>query len=749
MTEEIEETSKKSERKVSIPESLKEKEELKKSETISVQEIYSVISSYFPENQFDEFLLNYISNMIYLDNPDNESDLKALIGDYLEDKIKYPENKKEEIIKKIYKQLYKDRNKISRKAIIAEQLIRPIKLSEISVGSKNKINSINFDTNALTFQIDKLYTDTVVGQEEKKEYVTDKNKIKEMNDFMEMMKKEKMMAMSDVEINHDRNESHKVDINIPAFTIHIGGKTLLEDANLKIAYGRRYVLIGRNGVGKTTLLNHIARKEIDGIPKHIQIVHVEQEVIINDNELLNEVLSCDKQRLDLLDEFDEINKSLEKEKDESEIKRLTKKLEKVNSKLEEIGANEAENKAKFILLGLGFKEEDFTKKTKDFSGGWRVRISLAKALFIMPDLLLLDEPTNHLDMNAVMWLEDYLLNWPYTLVIVSHAKDFINNIATDVIHLTNQKLIYYKGNYLDFERDRAEKIKQNHRLHEAQVKKMAHMQEFIDRFRYKAKRANLVQSRIKQMNKMEIVEEILQDPSCIFVFPEPTKINPPVLRLDNADLGYNGKVIVGKVNLNVDMSSRIALVGANGSGKTTLLKGLIGDIIPIKGLCYRHGKLRLGLFRQHHVDQLDLELSPLEELQKYYPDVETDKIRGHLSQFGIGGNLSLRPNYLLSGGQKSRVALALIMLSNPQILLMDEPTNHLDLDAINALIVALSSYDGGLLIVSHDQNFVEQVCTQIYMIENGHLKQFRGNFNDYRKYLRAQTDKNKLFKLNK
>ena len=723
MSEENQEPQQKKERKVSIPESLKQNEKLKSTEVISVQEIYSVISSYFPENQFDEFLLNYISNMIYLDNPENENDLKALIGDYLEDKLKYPENKKEETIKKIYKQLYKGKNKVGRKAIIAEQLLQPIKLSDISVGSKNKINSIN------------------------KEYVSDKNKIKEMNEFMEMMKKEKMMAMSDVQINHDRNESHKVDINIPTFTIHIGGKTLLEDANLKIAFGRRYVLIGRNGVGKTTLLNHIARKEIDGMPKHIQIVHVEQEVIINDNELLYEVLSCDKQRLDLLNEFDEINKALETKKDESEIKRLTKRLEKVNSKLDEIGAHEAENKAKFILLGLGFQEQDFTKKTKDFSGGWRVRISLAKALFIMPDLLLLDEPTNHLDMNAVMWLEDYLINWPYTLVIVSHAKDFINNIATDVIHLANQKLTYYKGNYLDFERDRAEKIKNNHRLHEAQVKKMAHMQEFIDRFRYKAKRANLVQSRIKQMNKMEIVEEILEDPTCIFVFPEPTKINPPVLRLDNADLGYNGKVVVEKINLNVDMSSRIALVGSNGCGKTTLLKGLVGDILPMKGLCYRHGKLRLGLFRQHHVDQLDLELSPLEELQKYYPNIETDKIRGHLSQFGIGGNLSLRPIYLLSGGQKSRVALALIMLSNPQILLMDEPTNHLDLDAINALIVALGSFDGGLLIVSHDQNFVEQVCTQIYMIENKHLKQFRGNFNDYRKYLRAQTDKNKMFKL--
>jgi ATP-binding cassette subfamily F protein 3 len=732
------------EKKISIPESIAPKQE---KEGVTEKEIYSVIQSYFPNNQFDDFILDYISKMIYLDHPENESDLKALVGDYLEDKLIYPENKKEEICSKIYKQLYKDKSKLSRRAIIAEKLKQPIKLSEISVGSKNKINSINFDANALTFHIDKLYTETVTGLEQKKEYVADKNKIKEMNEFMETIRREKLLAMTEVEINHDKNESHRIDINIPTFTIHIGGKTLLEDATLKIAFGRRYVLIGRNGVGKTTLLNHIARKEIDGIPKNIQIVHVEQEVIINDNELLYEVLSCDKERLDLLNEVEEVNNAILKEKNEKELKKLSKKLVDVNKRLEEIDANEAENRAKFILLGLGFKEEDFTKKTKDFSGGWRVRISLAKALFVMPDLLLLDEPTNHLDMNAVMWLEDYLINWPYTLVIVSHAKDFINNIATDIIHLTNQKLNYYKGNYLDFERERTEKIKQNHRIHEAQVKKMEHMQEFIDRFRYKAKRANLVQSRIKQMNKMEIVEEILEDPTCIFIFPEPTKINPPVLRLDNADLGYNGKVIVEKINLSVDMSSRIALVGANGCGKTTLLKGLVGDLIPMKGLCYRHGKLRLGLFRQHHVDQLDLELSPLEELQKYYPNLETEKIRGHLSQFGIGGNLSLRPNYLLSGGQKSRVALALIMLNNPQILLMDEPTNHLDLDAINALVVALSSYEGGLLIVSHDQNFVEQVCTQIYMIENKRLKQFRGNFNDYRKYLRSQSDRNRQLKL--
>ena len=201
-----------------------------------------------------------------------------------------------------------------------------------------------------------------------------------------------------------------------------------------------------------------------------------------------------------------------------------------------------------------------------------MRISLAKALFVMPDLLLLDEPTNHLDMNAVMWLEDYLNNWPYTLIIVSHARDFIDNVATDIIHLQNKKLTYYKGNYTDFEKTRNDQIKLNHRLHEAQTRKIEHIQEFIDRFRYKAKRAGLVQSRIKQLNKMEIVKEILDDPSCIFIFPKPDKINPPVLRLDKADLGYNGKTILEKVNLNIDMNSRIALVGANGSGKNNITK---------------------------------------------------------------------------------------------------------------------------------------------------------------------------------
>jgi ATP-binding cassette subfamily F protein 3 len=712
------------------------------SQTLTQGEIISILKPYFPREQYDENVLSYISNMIYTDMPENETDLKFLIGDYLDDGNKYIESSKTKILKEINTLLHKNGVKGARKAIIAEKLEDPTRLCDIQVGSNNTITSLNFDPLSLTFNVEKLYAKGMIqGNAKITEFYIDPSKKKAMEEYLEEMRRQKELS-EDYSIHHIKDESHKVDINVPSFTIHIGGKTLLNEAELKISFGRRYVLIGRNGIGKTTLLNHIVRKEIDGIPKQLQIVHVEQEAIMSENKLIDEILLCDRERTKLLNESNEINEKILNEKNEEKIKNLTNKLVEINNRLEEIDASSAENKAKFILLGLGFHESDFNKKTKNFSGGWRMRISLAKALYVMPDLLLLDEPTNHLDMNAVMWLEDYLLNWPYTLVIVSHAKDFIDSIATDIIHLQNQKLTYYKGNYTDFDKARTEQLKLNKRLHEAQTKKIEHMQEFINKFRYKAKRANLVQSRIKQMNKMELVEEILEDPMSIFVFPEPEKISPPVLRLDNADLGYDNNIIIEKVNLNVDMTSRIALVGANGCGKTTLLKGLNGDINPISGLCFKHSKLRLSVFAQHHVDQLDLELSPLEQLQKYYPDTDINVIRSQLSSFGISGNVALRPNYLLSGGQKSRVALSLIVMNNPQIILMDEPTNHLDLDAINALSIALNSYEGGLLIISHDQNFVERVCNQIYMIENKKCKQFRGNFNDYRRYLRIQTEKN-------
>lgn len=703
---------------------------LSKPNTVTIDQIKTIFQPYFSANQFEDFFFDYIANMILEDQPDNEHDMKNLIGDYLSDQLRYGEDKKHAICKDILEQLYKLGFKGERKAILAERLDKAVKLGELKVGSENTITSLNFDPNSLTFEKHKLYAQDIQNVSQR-EYVVDSEKVEAMEKHLEEVRKMKE-SVAEITIHHDRDESHKVDIIVPNFTISIGGRTLIEDASLKISFGRRYVLVGRNGIGKTTLLNHVVRKEFDEIPKHLQILHVEQEVVSSDRTLLEEVLSCDVERTRLLKELEEVNVALQT----SDDKKLTEKMIHISKRLQDISADEAESKAIGIIRGLGFYSDDLNKPTKNFSGGWRMRISLAKALFVQPDILLLDEPTNHLDMNAVMWLEDYLNTWPYTLVVVSHARDFINNVATDIIHLTNQKLYYYKGNYDDFEKSRSERAKLLSRQKTAQTKKLEHMQSFIDKFRANAKRASLVQSRIKAMNKIEIIEEIMEDPTCIFVFPVPEKLNPPILRLDNVDLGYGQTPILNKVNFSVDQSTRVAVVGPNGAGKTTLLKCLTGELQPSSGILYRHNKLKLAMFTQHHTDQLDLELSPIEQIAKLYPDLATEVIRSHLSSFGITGNLALRPIYLLSGGQKSRVALATIVFKNPHILLMDEPTNHLDIDAVNSLALALNSYNGGLVIVSHDQHFVESVCNQIYVVKDKKCSYFKGNFTEYKNYLR-------------
>lgn len=706
--------------------------------SVSAEQVKEIFYKYFTKDHFETSFFDYIANMLLEDQPDNEMDMMNLVGDYLSDKLTYSDDKKHFICKEIFECLIKIGFKGERKAIIAEKLNRAVKLSDVKVGSANTITSLSFDPNLLTLEKDKLYAAGMQNDKSIGQYVQDKEKVEAMKKHMAEIKKVKEAA-PEILIHHDRDESHKVDIIIDSFTISIGGRTLIDDAQLRIAYGRRYVLVGRNGIGKTTLLNHFSRKEIDGVPKHLQILHVEQEVIANDTPLLDEVLTCDLERCRLLKELDELQEKLNSTSESD--KNTTDRLIEVNKRLQRIDADEAEFKAKTILIGLGFNEEDLYRPTKTFSGGWRMRISLAKALFTQPDVLLLDEPTNHLDMNAVMWLEDYLNSWPYTLIVVSHARDFINNVATDIVHLTNSKLYYYKGNYDDFERSRSERAKLLAKQKVSQDKKMDHMQSFIDKFRANAKRASLVQSRIKALNKLEIIEEILEDPTCIFVFPVPEKLNPPILRLDNVDLGYNSNLILSKANFTVDMSSRIAVVGPNGAGKTTLLKCLTGELQALGGVVYRHNKLKLAMFTQHHVDQLDMELSPIEQLAKLFPELSNEVIRGHLASFGISGNLALRPNYLLSGGQKSRVALAAIVFKNPHILLMDEPTNHLDIDAVNALAVALNSYNGGLVIVSHDQHFVESVCTQICIVNHKKVTNFKGNFIEYKKFLRANSSK--------
>jgi len=365
-----------------------------------------------------------------------------------------------------------------------------------------------------------------------------------------------------------------------------------------------------------------------------------------------------------------------------------------------------------------------------------MRISLAKALFAKPDILLLDEPTNHLDMEAVMWLEDYLVEWPYTMIIVSHARNFINNVATDIINFTDKKFVYYKGNYLDYEKAKKERTTNMNKIRERDVDRIAHLQCFIDRFRANAKRASLAQSKIKMINKIELTEEVLEDPTCLFIFPDVQELASPLLKLSGVTLGYDKKKIIEKCDFSLDMSSRIAILGPNGAGKSTLMKCLNDHLSEMEGKIYRHPKLKVAMFTQHHMDQLNLDFTPIQTIMEIKGETQPEPIRHYLASFGITGDLSCRPNYMLSGGQKTRVALAALVYCNPHIILMDEPTNHMDIDAVNALGVALQSFNGGVVVVSHDQHFVESVCNQIYIVGKKKCTLFKGTFADYKKIVR-------------
>jgi len=516
------------------------------------------------------------------------------------------------------------------------------------------------------------------------------------------------------------------DVIVRDFDMFIGGHLLLEDATLQLNYGRKYGLIGRNGIGKTSLLRMISAGELN--IENCEILHVEQEVVGDDTLAIVSVLEADVERNELLNEEKRIL-SLENPTKEDDAK-----LEAIYSKLAEIESDKAEPLARSILSGLGFSVEDQQKPTREFSGGWRMRIALARALFCQPDLLLLDEPTNMLDIRSVVWLEEYLRdNWEKTLVIVSHDREFLNNISTDIVHLHGKKLVYYTGSYEDYDRVRSENLKNQQRALESQTAYRAHVQKFIDRFRYKAGRASLVQSRIKMLNKLELIPAIIEDPTCSFTFPQPFPIKGPLISLKGVSFGYSDeKLLFNNLSFEIDMDTRVALVGANGQGKSTVLNLLAGLLKPVGGYAVINPRLRFAKFSQHHIDQMNLEQTPLQYLASLYPNKTQNEYRSFLGRYGISGDIVFQVNRTLSGGQKSRVIFAAMSLSQPHIMLLDEPTNHLDIDTVDVLAKALNDFTGGIVLISHDERLLTAVCNELWEVRDGEVIVFPGDFNDYK-----------------
>lgn len=537
-----------------------------------------------------------------------------------------------------------------------------------------------------------------------------------------------------------KGEIGSMDIKIENIDVSFGTKMLLNGGDLSLVFGHKYGLVGRNGIGKTTLLKMISSGQLV-IPSNITFLSVEQEVEGDGTLVLDSVLACDTKRANLLAEEKQLQDSINsKDLSDDEKSALMTRLNEVYADMEASQVDKAPARAALILFGLGFKPDEQRRPTKEFSGGWRMRVALARALFMKPDLLLLDEPTNMLDMRAVYWLESYLQTWESTILTVSHDRKFLTSICTDIIHLHSRRLDQYKGNYENYEKAMHEKLTLQQREFEAQQQLRQHIQEFIDKFRYNAKRASMVQSRIKMLERMPVLQSVEFESDVVFHFRECEKLANPVLQLDELTYRYSkdSPLIFQNICVGSQSDSRICIVGENGSGKTTLLKILLGELPPTQGVRNTNRRLNIGYFAQHHVDQLDMDMSVFELCAERFPGLTQEEYRASLGRFGLSGDIVFQSIATLSGGQKSRLAFTCLSLQQPNYLIMDEPTNHLDVETVDALGKALNHFKGGVILVSHDERLIQLVCKELWVVKDKSVTYLEGGLEEYRKHVYRQ-----------
>ena len=550
-----------------------------------------------------------------------------------------------------------------------------------------------------------------------------------------------------------KRKTMSLDLRIDGIRMCAGKQELLDNAVLALNQGFKYGLVGRNGVGKTTLLRHLAEGLIP-LPRHLHTVHVEQELEGDGRTPLQAVLQADGEREWLL-----ATEQTLVDGDEETEKELGITLNEVYERLEELDSDNAEARAAQLLSGLGFDGDMQGKPTREYSGGWRMRIALARALFVKPDLLLLDEPTNHLDVHALTWLEFFLAAWEKTVLIVSHDRGFLNKVTAYTIFLNGKRLRYYGGNYDTYLRVRAEH-RAAHAAHQKQnERRQAHLKQFISRFGHGAKNmAKQAQSRMKMLQKLqdEPCEVDFDDPYLRLDFPCGGHLPPPCITVQDVSFGYpiDGeplRVLYEKCDFGLDCDSRVAIVGPNGAGKSTFLRLLTGELEPTDGHVGRHSKLVVAKFTQHHIEMFDTEKSALNHMRDLTHDgVSTEEARKYLGRFGLSGDLALNPIRVLSGGQKSRLAFAELAWRSPHILLLDEPTNHLDLETIEALAMALNQFDGGVVFVSHDERLIEMVADELWVVDKGEggkpgtVTVWHGSFEEYKAHLEKEFVEKKL-----